>query len=99
MKITGIVKLDTSGRINISRLFETVPEKVLVVFDTDELKVIFFDATTIGSGWQADDIRKVDEKCRVCLPKWLREELGDEYLITTDCSKEHYLLPRCFFNF
>ena len=94
MYVTGRIRVDNAGRIVITKIFDKIPKRVMVVFDTSTKKLFFIESNskkkTAGS-------RVVDPKGRVCLPRWILEELGKEYYITENCKKEHYLLPKKFY--
>lgn len=93
MHIIGRIQADNAGRIAISKLFDKPPKRVLVVFDTSTKKLFFVDT---NSEKKTTGSIAVDHKGRVCLPKWILEELGKEYFITEDYKEEPYLLPKKF---
>ena len=94
MHIVGEIKVDSSGRSNISKLFDEVPKEVLVLFDDNE-KAIFLRESR--GDWPSVQ-RKVDSKNRVCLPSWLRDKLGGEFYLTPESKERHCLLVKKFFD-
>ena len=94
MYIVEKMKVDRTGRIQISRLFEEIPEEVVPIFDTESRKLIFAVAEEGGSQLNK---RKADSKGRVCLPRWMIDSLGEGFFLTTDSLEEHCLLPEKFF--
>lgn len=95
MHILEEIRLDAVGRLNIAKVFEEIPERVLVLYDTEQ-RAIFFRGDIVGE-W-ATVQRKVDSKNRIVLPKWMRDKLGDEYYVVDDSREVHYLLVKKFFE-
>ncbi|MBR2841547.1 hypothetical protein IKE80_02085 [Candidatus Saccharibacteria bacterium] len=95
MYIIDEVRVDKSGRINIGMLFDEMPKKVLVLYDTEK-KALFFRGDPEDEWATAQ--RGVDGKHRVTLPKWMRDRLGTEFYVTDSSKKEHFLLVEKFFD-
>ncbi len=104
MYILDELRLDKAHRLNISSLFKespVMPEEVSIVFDTESKCLLIEDAY---SPWLQDDpdwvgaiTRKLDCKGRFCLPRWMREEFGDAYLVV-NYGRYHALLPKKYYN-
>lgn len=95
MHIIEKITVDSAGRLLLTKLFKQMPREVLVAFDTRSKRLLFKGATN------DDDpklTRKVDEKNRVCLPKWIIEELGSGFYVCEESLDEHFVLP-CKFIF
>lgn len=98
MIIIGTVKADVAGRVSITKLFNTIPQKVLVTYDTDRKRVVVFNSEEVKSKCRIADLRTPDEKGRVCFPKWILETLGEEYLVTDASIQGHFLIPKKHFT-
>ena len=91
MHIIEEIKMDSTGRINISKLFDKAPKEVLVLYDDGEHAVYFRD--DCGDEWAALQ-RKVDSKNRVVLPTWIRNKTGSVFHIVTDSKEKHRLMAK-----
>ena len=94
MHILDEIRVDSSGRIGIAKLFDKVPGEVLVIFDDIE-KALFFMAS--NGEWPSTQ-RKVDSKNRVVLPKRIREKTGDEFYLIPESKEKHCLLAKKYFE-
>ena len=94
MQILDEIKVDSVGRVCITKLFDEVPREVLVIFDDME-KAVFFIAS--DGEWPSTQ-RKVDSKNRVALPKRVREKAGDEFYLVPQSKENHCLLAKKYFN-
>ena len=92
MQIIKRIKADKAGRILLSKFFAEMPEWVVVTFDTDT-KNLYFTETNSNDplGY------KVDSKNRLYLPTWLREEVGEGFIICPEGIEKRYLIPSKFF--
>lgn len=90
MYITEKIRTDKTGRVGVKKIFSDLPNEVVVLFDTEANEVIFIAADESKSSLLK---RKVDSKGRVSLPRWMTDELGDIFLVTTDSAERHSLLP------
>ena len=107
MYILGKMVLDKNGRLNVAGLFKkrTVAlDEVALIFDTETKCLLIEDA---GNPFILDDpdwieapTRKLDSKWRICLPKWMREEFGDEFFIVGGQHRKigQALLPRKYYE-
>ena len=93
MHIIEKVKVDGAGRLSLTKVFAKVPREVIVSFEPKSKKLVF---TEIPENDNVAATRKIDSKNRVSLPKWLLEELGEEYYICSESVGEHYVLPSKF---
>lgn len=93
MHIIEKVKVDGAGRLSLTKVFAEVPRKVVVSFEPKSKRLVF---TEIPENDKTAVARKIDSKNRVSLPKWLLEELGEEYYICSESVGEHYVLPSKF---
>ena len=67
--------LDNQGRINIGNLYESNPAQIVVAVEAETKRILFFTPEQ-AQGWGV--VQNVDNKSRIVLPKWLREELGED---------------------
>ena len=93
MYIIEKIKVDKIGRLSLTKVFTKMPKKVVISFESRSKKLIF---TEIPEDSKAAAARRIDSKNRVSLPKWLLEELGEEYYICSESVGEHYVLPSKF---
>lgn len=93
MHILDEIKADSSGRISITKLFDEVPREVLVLFDTEEKALFFWESK---GDWPKVQ-RKVDSKGRVALPEWFKK-LGDEFYLVPESKEKHCLLVKKLFD-
>ena len=91
MYILDEIKVDSAGRVNVSKLFDEVPREVIILCDTKE-KAIFF-RECVQDDWLAVQ-RKVDSKNRITLPKWIRAKFGEVYYLVPDSKERHCLLAK-----
>lgn len=91
MHIIEKIRVDKYGRLLLTKVFEEVPRIVLISFDTKTKRLYFYEAKA-----EEKNARRVDEKGRVCLPKWAIEKLGREYYVCMESPDEHCVLPSKF---
>ncbi|MBQ3353053.1 hypothetical protein IJG89_01735 [Candidatus Saccharibacteria bacterium] len=94
MYVIGKNKVDKAGRINIRRLFNELPDKIIVTADLKTGKIYFIDARRTDA--PHGHIYSVDSKNRVQLPKWIIEDFGQEFYITPESLDDHSLLSKKF---
>ena len=93
MYIIGVTKIDKQGRVLISGLFgEEKISKVIVAVDVESESIILLPADK-GSNFGIPI--NVDDKNRIFLPKWIRDELEsvEELTLVVD-GDNHYLMPK-----
>lgn len=91
--IVGKIEVDRVGRFMLTKIFDEMPERVVPSFDTGTKKLFFKEAAEDEDPRVA---RKVDSKKRVCLPRWVTDELGEEFFVFAESAKEHAVLPSKF---
>lgn len=94
MYIISKETIDTAGRVKIDKIFVSLPKEVVPVFNVETKTIVFSDDL---EKWPKSLRRKVDPKGRVCLPKWMIAELGEEFFISDKSAQEHALLPKKYF--
>lgn len=93
MYIIAINDVDKSGRVNVNGLFgaKKVENVVLAVdVDTEQIEVIPVDGEPAFGV-----VQKIDDKNRLILPTWVRNELGDSRKLCLVIHDERrFLSPR-----
>ena len=67
--------LDSQGRIGVGSLYENNPAQIVVAVEAETKRILFLNPEQ-AQGWGIK--QTVDNKGRIVLPKWLREELGED---------------------
>ena len=98
MYIVGTTEIDRQGRINISGLFGSRKvRKVVVAIDPGEEAILL---KPIPEGSEEADIdsgvpSKIDDKNRIIVPKWVRDELGTTTKFSLVYNNgDYYIFPK-----
>ena len=86
MRCVGIEESDRQGRILISNLFDNTPNSVQIVIDIDREMIEIIPKDTAG---EYGKLSQVDEKGRIIIPKWIRDELDgkNKFLLIIDDNR------------
>ena len=81
-----------SRKIAIRKLFggEKIPSRVLVGIDYERQAIKLTDATEAPEEQQVYAY-PVDPKCRVTVPRWIVDRLGEVFFVTDESFEEHLL--------
>ena len=76
LMIIGKTKMDSQGRVNLSGMWhEKMPEEVILVVNPEWEMIEILDDL---EGRDYCDRFNVDVKGRLCIPKWIRDELDGQ---------------------
>ena len=94
MYIVDCLKIDKQGRIYITSLFESIPEKVICIINSNTKELEIIDYKKFNGEEKDRYARCVDEKKRIFLPKWIRDQSKTStiYVIVNENSKKTHLL-------
>lgn len=89
--IVGVCPIDKQGRINIAKILDKVPQRIVVAINatTKEIQIIDFEEenNTVMT------TQKIDGKGRIFIPAWIRKEILDKnwkiYIVLDEEKKPH----------
>ena len=98
MYIVGTTEMDSQGRINVNRLFGNKKiQNAIVTIDPEEEAILLHP---ILDNLEEADIAfgipsKIDDKNRLTIPKWVRNELGTTTKFSLVYNNgNYYIFPR-----